>query len=121
MKYTSEMLMKNMGIQVGDTVKLNGKTHTFTTKKDGTLVCKNVLKQLIDQEFDIIPKPKKFGELECEDIACENCPLRSTCGWHVGYQGKNLYKILDYELKIVHEDLEIYNILKARLDNVLEE
>ena len=40
MKFTSEDLMKAMGLQVGDTIKLNGKTHTFTAKKDGTLICK---------------------------------------------------------------------------------
>lgn len=125
MKFTSEDLMKAMGLQVGDTIKLNGKTHTFTAKKDGTLICKNVLKQLIDQEFEILPRPKRVGDLKCTDeIECKYCPLRmANC---TRTKNSTLYQILE-EIKGIalsgdYFDQEIHDLLKARLDKeVVEE
>ena len=121
MKFTSEDLMKAMGLQVGDTIKLNGKTHTFTAKKDGTLICKNVLKQLIDQEFEILPRPKRVGDLKCKEFTCTTCPLRAIdCANIVTSVEKTLYQILE-EIKGIalsgdYFDQEIYNLLKTRLD-----
>lgn len=125
MKFTSEMLMKAMGLQIGDTIKLNGKTHTFTTKKDGTLICKNVLKQLIDQEIEILPKPKRVGDLKCKNYKCAECPLRfSKCtDCDIAYQyddNATLYEILE-AINVYLPDQEIYDLLKARLDKVVEE
>lgn len=116
MKFTSEMLMEAMGIKIGDTIKLNGKTHTFTIKKDGTLICKNVLKQLIDQDFEILPKPKRVGDLKCSQFdTCETWPLQFICNLYDSpfNDDNSLYNILT---KIDVYDQEIYNLLKARLD-----
>lgn len=119
MKFTSEMLMKAMGLAVGDKVIINGKTHTFTTKKDGTLICKNVLKQLIDQDFEIILKPKKVGDLKCGDFECNKCPLQFVCNLYDSpfSEDNSLYNILT---KIDVYDQEIYDLLKARLDKEVE-
>ena len=119
MKFTSEDLMKAMGLQVGDTIILDGKTHTFTTKKDGTLICKNVLKQLIDQDFEILPRPKRVGDLKCEDFnECAKCPFKY---YHVAghYKEQTLYEILKDWLNKT-EDQEIYELLKKRLDKEVE-
>lgn len=123
MKFTSEDLMKAMGIKIGDTIKLNGKTHTFATKKDGTLICKNVLKQLIDQEFEIIPKPKRVGDLMCNDfVICRACPFNFLCEWGFSIDPamtllENLERIEDFE----KDDKEIYDLLKARLNKEVVE
>ena len=123
MKFTSEDLMKAMGLQVGDTIKLNGKTHTFTAKKDGTLICKNVLKQLIDQEFEILPRPKRVGQLTCREIKdCRTCPLQWLCFIKIDEKNEmetSLYGMLE---SFVVTDQEIHDLLKARLDKeVVEE
>ena len=132
MKYTSEMLMKAMGLNVGDTIKLNGKTHTFTAKKDGALICKNVLKQLIDQEFEVIPKPKRVGDLKCNNECFRNngqCPIRAICSHcNLMRSDKTLYEFLEFykdkKDKYANEvefDQEIYDLLKARLDKEVKE
>jgi hypothetical protein len=121
MKFTSKDLMKAMGLAVGDTIKLNGKTHTFTAKKDGTLICKNVLKQLIDQDFEILPRPKRVGDLKCEELTCATCPLRAiNCGNIATSVKKTLYEILGNFFP-EYQDQEIYDLLKARLDKEVEE
>ena len=120
MKFTSEDLLKAMGLTVGDKVIINGKTHTFTTKKDGTLICKNVLKQLIDQDYEILPKPKRVGDLKCEECICAECPLKYIRCENYFYDEVILYDILE-GVNGDYKDQELYNLLKSRLDKVIEE
>lgn len=118
MKFTSEDLMKAMGLSVGDIVILNGKTHTFKTDKSGRLICKNVLKHLIDVDFEILPRPKRVGDMLC-DQNCLCCPLRAISCFDDEMIGKSLYDVLDWALNS-YADAEIYDLLKARLDKVVE-
>ena len=120
MKFTSEDLMKAMGLQVGDTIILNGKTHTFKTDKSGKLLYKNVLKMLIDVDFDILPRLKRVGDLKCDDFECTDCPLQyicCLCDWSFK-TNNNLFNILEL---FNCNDQEIHDLLKARLDKELKE
>lgn len=118
MKFTSEDLMKAMGLQVGDTIILNGKTHTFKTDKSGKLLYKNVLKMLIDVDFDILPRPKRVGDTLCKQY-CSGCPLIALQCFGDDTKNKPLYEVLDYALPRYH-DQEIHDLLKARLDKEVE-
>lgn len=61
-------------------------------------------------------KNKRVGDLKCTDIDCSGCPLRViSC---VSAPNRTLYEMLD--LTEADTDLEIYEILKKRLDREVE-
>lgn len=130
MKFTSEDLMKAMGLSVGDRVKINDYEHIFEVVKEERGITLQHIEQryysnianLIDQDFEILPRPKLVGDLECNHD-CGNCPLRilPSCK---GCGIKTLYKILEaYKMISKDEDFfdkEIYDLLKSRLDKEVE-
>lgn len=61
---------------------------------------------------------KHVGDKKCEEFhKCENCPFKYlSCG----NKGNTLYEILGLWLNRSN-DKEIYDILKKRLDNEVEE
>jgi hypothetical protein len=138
MKFTSEMLMKAMGLQVGDRVKVvicdnDDKNLIFVITKDE--VCGGItlletndgfftdLEYLLDQDFEILPKPKRVGELKCLGYSCAKCPLRMincTDAYSEITPDSTLYEILEYQNE-ENPDQEIYDLLKARLDKEVEE
>lgn len=133
MKFTSEDLMKAMGLQVGDRVKVvicdnDDKNTIFEITKNETcggltLVDINEgfftdLEFLLDQDFEILPRPKRVGDLKCSDddtLNCSKCPLFVLCHASRMYDNKRLYDVLDNWFKSSN-DQEIYDLLKARLD-----
>lgn len=128
MKLTSKDLMKIMGLQVGDRIKVEFEftdeelfevsesiLKTIYLKSINNSYIEAVISDLVDRDFEILQKPKRVGDLECSGD-CENCPLMAVCSWNSDFQGKNLYEVLNYELTTVHDDQEIYDLLKARLD-----
>lgn len=136
-KFTSEDLMKAMGLQVGDRVKCydyiwvlrettRSEKYLFTDIDD--VDCKGcvlTLTNLIDQDFEILPRPKRVGDLKCDDVSFENCnkcPIKSICGICDLGSRNTLYEFLE-DYKNHHKesfDQEIYDLLKARLDKVVE-
>ena len=131
MKFTSEDLMKAMGLKVGDRVKVNDKGLMATfevTNNYGLFRLDNVeirnartgyeLYDIFGLDFEILPKPKKVGELKCGEFKCNECPLRTIrCGKDETDIGDfSLYYILESVLLGVEFDQEIYDLLKARLD-----
>lgn len=142
MKFTSEDLMKAMGLQVGDRIHLfEDKARDFDEgiyqiiKEQSNdyptyYVFENIndsddrysIKSLIDLDFEILPRQKRVGDLECNHD-CGNCPLRilPSCK---GCGIKTLYKILEaYKMVTKDEDYfdqEIHDLLKARLDKEVE-
>ena len=126
MKFTSEDLMKTMGLQVGDRVKI--KNYIYVIDKDYILIHEEGLasqysytsiRGLIDLDYEILPRPKRVGDLKC-DKECNNCPLRALESCNM-FGRLTLYELLekvynDWENK----DKEIYDLLKARLDKVVE-
>lgn len=136
MKFTSEDLMKAMGLQVGDKIKfcddifelkkVDGLFMFFNTKNKNELFW---VVHLIDQEFEILPRPKRVGDLKCEYyVNCDDgCPLCWLCTHYDRNmlskeirEDFNLYDILNAH-NFDFAD-EIYDLLKARLDKeVVEE
>ena len=122
-----------MGLQVGDRVKAPQGTiyEVVSEKVDSNNVIGLInkgkyednyypLKLLIDVDFDLLPSPKRVGDLKCEDCNCQTCPLRFLCDWGFSVEPtltlfENLGNIEGFN------DQEIYNILKARLDKEVQE
>ena len=134
MKYTSEDLMKAMGLQVGDGVFVDNKykfriTEKFTlfafmlhpTKSE---VVEYPLSHLLGRNFEILPKPKRVGDLKCSG-KCSECPLKMLCAISekILIVDGTLYDILKKETEVLglFFDQEIYDLLKARLDKEVEE
>ena len=136
MRKTHKDLLEWLGLKVGDVIRLNNFPNkwivaneeyiTLDSKVDRYIdgVFKRVdqlpITHLIGMEINILPKPERVGDLECSGN-CKNCPLMSVCSWDSDYQGKKIYEVLDYELTTIHDDQEIYNFLKARLDKEVKE
>lgn len=134
MKFTSEDLMKAMGLSIGDRIKisvannefiyeirLNAENKPYLLNEQNLINCGDV-HSLIDMDIEILPRPKRVGDLRCDDFAgCDyGCPLMWLCCNHrdEGHDCNiSLYNVLDF-YKI--DDQEIYDLLKARLDKVVE-
>jgi hypothetical protein len=137
MKFTSEDLIKAMGLSVGDRIKVADKVYTIIKLDDNyfledislTPVLKinhwQSITTLLNQDYEILPRPKRVGELDCfVEIKCNNCPLRMISGC-TNSEGVPLYDILK-EIQIDSTknnmfDQEIHDLLKARLDKELKE
>lgn len=119
MKFTSKQLAEAMGLKVGDRIDikdLNDKHHICKLKADYELYDNNGdfvdLKYIVNHDIEILPPKKKVGDLICEEVACESCPLSDCC---CAGSSESLFNNMEawYE---EHHDKEIYDILKARLD-----
>lgn len=130
MKLTSEDLMKAMRLQVGDRVKVDKYNETFelmkSTEGKWRLISKNCsivdLIWLVDKDYEILPRPKRVGDLKCEDCECVECHLR--CLPHCNQLDRakeTLFNILDGWNEYDTFDQEIYDLLKTRLDKEVEE
>jgi hypothetical protein len=132
-KFTSEDLLKAIGLQVGDKFKIKSglvdvkdniytviSTRSFCSsyEKDGL---HNIFR-LIDVEIEILPKPKKVGQLTCGEIEdCRTCPLQWICFIKIGEiceMEASLFEMLD---SFAIDDQEIYDLLKARLDKEVKD
>lgn len=163
MKFTSEDLMKAMGLQVGDRIRLfedkirewdeavyelvkNEQDdyptyYSFVNIEDSD--DRFNIHYFIDLEYEILPRPKRVGDLKCgfkKELggigSCTTCPVRIICGHYTCKDelgaGDTLYEYLEtYKKKIKEEyddededyndfDQEIYDLLKARLDKEVE-
>lgn len=139
MKFTSKDLMKAMGLNVGDKIKATFETHScidnriYTEERIVNIVTDNnfgvalehdgvvvPIEKLVNKDFEILPKPKRVGDLKCKG-KCAECPLKTTRCEYKKDGNETLYDILDCMFDGI-EDEEIYDLLKARLDKeVVEE
>lgn len=139
MKFTSEDLMKAMGLQVGDRIKisvannefiyeirLNAENKPYLLNEQNLINCGDV-HSLIDMDFEILPRPKRVGELKCGNFdGCDNgCPL---C-WICCHYDPNILRTTHNDDTILYDVLnkfdfdlaeEIHDLLKARLDKEVE-
>lgn len=132
MKFTSEDLMKAMGLKVGDRIRCNellGTVFEVIKMDNGSIALDGLqtewhsIHELIDKDFKIIPQPKRVGDLKCSnEMKCENCPIKILCDLTecdcLG-NGDTMYAYLEAYKKnniISDFDQEIYDIFKARLD-----
>lgn len=135
MKFTSEDLMKAMGLKVGDRVKVNMETNTatFEVRDDFTLLRLDYkfitnarksysLLNLLETNYEILPQPKRVGDLKC-DGKCSCCPIRVVCNVLAhSDMDCTLYERLEKYTDVFkfYLDKEIYDLLKARLDKEVE-
>lgn len=130
MKFTSEDLIKAMGLQVGDRVKVKGRIYVIDNlyalicmddkSKEAEFDTLNITILVRDEiNFEILSRPKRVGDLICDiQIKCNKCPLKILCNSDyidIMYVD-TLYNILELFKKNENFDQEIYNLLKARLD-----
>ena len=134
MKFTSEDLMKAMGLQIGDRVKVTFKDDTIEECEiikydNGNIILHDDFHgyddhvgYLLDNEIEILPRPKRIGDLKCGSFECKDCPVRAICNFN--NIEDNLYKELEtYKEHCIENDTfdqEIYDLLKARLDKEVE-
>ena len=130
MKFTSEDLMKAMGLQVGDKIKYGAIFGVISRDEDNEIMLEiynqkneycgdTPLYELMGREYSILPRPKRVGDLKCSDFkGCDGCPLCSNITPHYGEQ--TLYEILKEWLDKTN-DQEIYDLLKKRLDKEVED
>ena len=128
MKFTSEDLMKAMGLQVGDRIKIDNKIFEIYISPQNELRCVNIhnsnnhfyFKNLIDKDIEILPKPKYVGDLICNETDCKNCPMKCLECLEYIDTPETIYERLKrwYEY---YKDQEIYDLLKARLDKEVKE
>lgn len=131
MKFTSEDLMKAMGLAVGDKVIINNnkkpsyeviKEQNIHKLKSISLGTIHPLYYLINTTFEILPRPKRVGDLKCGEYGehnCASCPIRAICVSDE-YNDETLYSKLELSHKFA-KDQEIYELLKARLDKEVEQ
>ena len=69
-----------MGLKIGDRVKTKD-NFIFEIVKNDFYFLKGInipenrgLEFLIGLEVDIVPRPKRVGDLKCKDFKCINCP-----------------------------------------------
>ena len=133
MKFTSEDLMKAMGLQVGDRIKisvannefiyeirLNAENKPYLLNEQNLINCGDV-HSLIDMDIEILPRPKRVGDMKCKDFECAKCHLRCLPHCNQLDNGKKtLFNTLNSWNEYDTFDQEIYDLLKARLDKVVE-
>ena len=133
MKFTSEDLMKAMGLQVEDEVEIifPAHTETYIVCKDssGCIILHEIdcgleedLGYLLDQEYEILLRPKRVGDTICEYCECFECPLRCLphCN-QLDNAKETLFNILNGWNEYHTFDQEIHDLLKVRLDKEAKE
>ena len=126
MKFTSEDLAKAMGVKVGDIIKVNWPkgnkiykiTEYYDLRDQEDFYIR--LTEIINQDYEILPRKKKVGEQLCGKIGCADCPLHGINCVLESIEYLSLYE----RLKAWHrkyKDDKLYNELKARLDKEVEE
>ena len=133
MKFTSEDLMKAMGLSIGDRIKisvannefiyeirLNAENKPYLLNEQNLINCGDV-HSLIDMDIEILPRPKRVGDILCKDCECVECHLRCLPYCNQLDNGKKtLFNTLNSWNEYDTFDQEIHDLLKARLDKVVE-
>ena len=141
MKFTSEDLMKAMGLQVGDIIEIflcsscqYEKYEICQRNNDDLIYAKSVkygiqvqLYSLISDytQYKILPRPKRVGENICNGN-CPTCPCIFVCNEEVNAVNKTLYEVLDEGIKTfvnlnVSLKNQVYNAIKEQLDKEVKE
>lgn len=142
--FTSQDLMKAIGLQVGDRVKIKFEVSniidvTITTEErilnivydnhlgvglehNGVIV---PIERILNRGFKILPKPKRVGENICNGN-CPTCPCIFVCNEEVNAVNKTLYEVLDEGIKTFKNlngslQNQVYNAIKEQLDKEVEE
>lgn len=127
---TSKEFMEWLGLKVGDRVKmpfgmdeavckLNGNYQLCFEDVDNYLTLEN----LLNKEFEILPAPKRVGDLKCKDFECSSCPIRALINCNkADNQNQSLFdNLAEWTNKYTSFDQEIYDLLMARLDKEVKQ
>ena len=129
---TSKEFMEWLGLQVGDNILVtyapdDNDVFEVSESNNKTIWLKGIkgtsdnyeIGYILDADFEILPRPKRVGDLKCDEFECCDCPLNYICNlndW--GFSLSNsLYGILEL---FNCDDQEIHDLLKARLDKEME-
>lgn len=132
MKFTSEDLMKAMGLKVGDRIRCNkllGTVFEVIKMDNGSIALDGLqtewhsIHELIDKDFEILPAPKRVGDLKCKEFECSSCPIRALINCNKADNNNQILfdNLAEWNSSYTSFDQEIYDILKARLDKEVEE
>ena len=140
MKFTSGDLMKAMGLQVGDRVKVEyisqdmfnplEKSKKYVeyevvyNEHEQSLCLENdtdieFFAGIVNLNYEILPRPKRVGDLKCDE-KCNSCPIKIVCNIGTYNDDWSLYEVLK-DTQVEFCDQEIYDLLKARLDVIVDE
>lgn len=134
MKFTSEDLMKAIGLKVGDRVRCNkllGTVFEVIKMDNGSIALDGLqtewhsIHELIDKDFEILPAPKRVGDLKC-DGNCPSCPCIYVCNEEVNAIDKTLYEVLELGIATFTKmpkklNGAIYDVIKSQLDKEVKD
>lgn len=137
MKFTSEDLLKAMGLKIGDVIKTSvgdifeivkddNFIYLYLKNDEGRAIGSKQSRYLINLEFEILPPVKKVGDMRCNKILCRKCPLRAI---DCNASGKTLYEALEKHIKYLNgfnDSLKPFEktfiaSIKAELDKEVQE
>lgn len=131
-KEYNKMISKFFGLKEGDTIKIKKESDFLEAKVikngDNDALClalmgqifasRTYLSYLLDEEYEIVEKPTKLGEMRCTEKECQECPLR-ILDCLLDEIGKvTLYEMLDNvcEYRKISKDSDVYKAFKEMLD-----
>ena len=101
-------------------IRLNAENKPYLLNEQNLINCGDV-HSLIDMDIEILPKPKRVGDILCKDCECVECHLRCLPYCNQLDNGKKtLFNTLNSWNEYDTLDQEIHDLLKARLDKVVE-
>lgn len=126
MKFTSKDLAIAMGLSIGDKIKTDITTLEVKESTFGTIYLEDIedgdeydLPELVDVKFEILPRPKRVGDLICEKIDCEICPMNMLNCLQYDQIDDTLYIRLKRWNEKFNEPV-IYNLIKPMMDEVVQ-
>lgn len=80
-----------------------------------------LISKALEELERLLPRPKRVGDLRCDDFECCDCPIGFLCDYKIPKYAENkeptLYQMFEYYNVT---DQEIYDLLKVRLDKEVE-
>lgn len=132
-KEYNEMISNFFGIKEGDTIKIKQDYDFLEAKvikgEDNKLYLEitgqtfsstaHLTYFLLDEEYEIVPKPKKLGEKKCGVNGCDACPLRMLDCLIDRVGEINLYEMLDEvcDYRKISKESKVYKAFKEMLDS----
>lgn len=126
MKLTNKDLLKILSLQIGAKIKTDIGILEIKKSTSGIIYLEDTedneeynLSELVNVEYEILPRPKHVGDLICNETDCKNCPMKCLECLEYIDAPETIYERLKrwYEY---YKDQEIYDLLKARLDKEVE-
>lgn len=132
-KEYNEMISKFFGVKEGDIIKIKRDSDFLEAKvvkgENGDALCleligqifasKTYLSYLLDEEYEIVKKPTKLGEMKCGGKECQECPLRML-DCVLDKIGKiTLYEMLDEvcDYRKIDKESNVYKAFKEMLNS----